>query len=107
MELSMNGVETARRLHSGTTPRRFPYGVSAYTQLDGTPGAVNWKTVPHGTRGDAQKRPPWDSMIDRQIESPMPMPSGFVVKKGSKMRCAIAGSSPGPVSPTATSTLLD
>jgi hypothetical protein len=41
-------------------------------------------------------------MIDRQIEIPMPMPPGFVVKKGAKMRRAIAGSSPGPVSSTAT-----
>jgi hypothetical protein len=27
----------------------------------------------------AQIRPPWASMIEREIDSPMPMPSGFVV----------------------------
>jgi hypothetical protein len=27
----------------------------------------------------AHSRPPWDSIIERQIERPMPMPSGFVV----------------------------
>ena len=43
-------------------------------------------------------------MIERQIESPMPSPSDFVVKKGSKIRFATASSSPGPVSSTATST---
>ena len=43
-------------------------------------------------------------MIDRQMESPIPMPLGFVVNKDSKMRSAIAGSMPTPVSLTATST---
>ena len=36
----------------------------------------------------------------------MPVPSGFVVKKGWNMRSATAGSNPVPVSLTATSTLL-
>ena len=65
-------------------------------------GTVKWKAVPCGVRADAHKRPPCASMIDRQIESPMPRPSDLVVKKGSKMRCAMAGSSPGPVSSTVT-----
>jgi hypothetical protein len=39
-------------------------------------------------------------MIERQVDSPMPRPSGFVVNKGSKMRCARAGSSPVPVPST-------
>ena len=46
------------------------------------------------------------SMIDRQMASPMPRPSRFVVKKGWNMRSATAGSSPVPTSLTATSTLL-
>ena len=41
-------------------------------------------------------------MIDRQIEMPMPMPLGLVVKEGSKMRSAVAGSSPAPLSVIAT-----
>ena len=44
-------------------------------------------------------------MIERQIDSPNPIPSGFVVKKASKMRSTFAGSSPVPVSVTAISTL--
>ena len=33
--------------------------------------------MPYGIRDDAEMRPPWAPMIDRHIESPMPMPSGF------------------------------
>jgi hypothetical protein len=36
--------------------------------------------------------------IDQQIESPMSMPAGFVVKMGSKMRSALLGSRLVPVS---------
>ena len=43
--------------------------------------------------------------IDRQIESPMPRPSGFVVTKGSKRRSATAGSRAAPVSSTEISTV--
>ena len=39
---------------------------------------MNCKTAPLGTFGVAQSRPPWASMIDRLIASPMPMPSGLV-----------------------------
>jgi hypothetical protein len=68
-------------------------------------GTVNRITAPCGTRGDTQSRPRWPSMIDRHIESPIPRPSDFVVKKGSKIRCAMSGSNPMPVSSTVTSTL--
>jgi hypothetical protein len=34
----------------------------------------------------AHSRPPWASMIERQIESPMPMPLDLVVKKGLNSR---------------------
>src|SRR5258705_412660 len=43
-------------------------------------------------------------MIERQIDRPMPMPSGFVVWKGSKRRGRLSGRSPWPVSRTATHT---
>jgi hypothetical protein len=49
-------------------------------------GMVKRSAVPCGARGATHSCPPWASMIDRQIESPIPRPSGFVVKKGSKMR---------------------
>ena len=41
-------------------------------------------------------------MIERQIESPMPMPLGFVVKKASNKRSMVF---PGPESSTAISTV--
>jgi hypothetical protein len=34
---------------------------------------------PHERPGVANKRPPWASTIDRQIASPIPIPSDFVV----------------------------
>jgi hypothetical protein len=37
-------------------------------------------------------------MIERLIESPVPTPSAFVVKNGSKTRSARSGSIPGPES---------
>ncbi len=42
-------------------------------------GSRNWKTAPRGVLGVAQMRPPWDSMIDRLMASPIPMPPGLVV----------------------------
>ena len=35
-------------------------------------GTMNRKMAPWGMRGEAHIRPPWASMIDRQIERPMP-----------------------------------
>jgi hypothetical protein len=39
-------------------------------------GRVNCNVAPWGTFAVAQSRPPWASMIERQIESPIPMPLG-------------------------------
>jgi hypothetical protein len=47
--------------------------------------------------------PPCCSTIDRQIDRPIPKPSGFVVKKALKSLSAFCGSIPVPVSSTATS----
>jgi hypothetical protein len=44
-----------------------------------TVGTVNWKTVPDGSIASAQSRPPWASMMERQIDSPIPIPLRFVV----------------------------
>src|SRR5439155_11404144 len=50
--------------------------------------------------------PPCLSIMPRHKErpNPVPMPTGFVVKKGSKMRACSAGGTPGPVSVTASVT---
>ena len=69
-------------------------------------GTVNVKAAPWGSLGVAQRRPPWASTIERQIESPMPMPLGFVVKKASNKRSVISGAIPGPESSTAISIAL-
>src|SRR6267154_5363991 len=42
--------------------------------------------------------PSWASMMDRQIDRPMPMPVFFVVKKLSKRWGRCVGSIPGPLS---------
>src|SRR5262249_41645090 len=42
-------------------------------------GKVNLNAAPRGLLASAHRRPPWASMMDRQIDSPMPVPLGFVV----------------------------
>ncbi|HEY0800765.1 MAG TPA: hypothetical protein VGD54_07975, partial [Steroidobacteraceae bacterium] len=63
-------------------------------------GSVIWNTAPKGSRGDAQIRPPWAAMIDREIAKPIPIPSDFVVNIDSKMRSPAPGSKPFPESST-------
>src|SRR5271169_3647264 len=58
------------------------------------------KTAPHLAPDETHVRPPWASMIDRQIDSPIPMPWLFVVKSGSKIRSTSFGSTPVPESST-------
>src|SRR6267142_4876534 len=70
-------------------------------------GRVNCIVDPLPSFGLAQSVPPWASMIVRLIESPRPMPSDLVVKKGSKIRSAYFGSSPVPESRTAITTSPD
>jgi hypothetical protein len=41
-------------------------------------GRVNWNTAPRGSFA-AHNRPPWASMMDRQIASPIPTPLNFEV----------------------------
>jgi hypothetical protein len=43
------------------------------------PGKVNRNTAPRDAFMSAHSRPPWALMIDRQIDSPIPTPLGFVV----------------------------
>src|SRR5690606_34251899 len=48
-------------------------------------GRVKTNVAPRGSPFSAHSRPPWDSMIDWQIASPMPIPCSFVVKNGSNI----------------------
>jgi hypothetical protein len=52
----------------------------------------------------AHSRPPWASKIERQIDSPMPMPLDLVVKKALKSRSAFSAEIPTPQSVTLAST---
>jgi len=61
-------------------------------------GRVKWKLAPRGELSAAHKRPPCDSTMERLIDSPMPVPWGFVVKNASKIWFACCGGSPLPVS---------
>jgi hypothetical protein len=45
------------------------------------PGSAKWNVAPYPSFGVAHSRPPWASTIERQIDNPIPMPAGFVVKK--------------------------
>src|SRR5262245_31241645 len=47
--------------------------------MSGWAGKVNSKVAPRGTFALAHNRPPCASMIERQIDSPIPKPPGFVV----------------------------
>jgi hypothetical protein len=42
-------------------------------------GKLNWNAAPRGSFASAHSRPPWASMMDRQIDSPIPTPLDFVV----------------------------
>ena len=50
--------------------------------------------------GDTHNRPSWASMIARQIDRPIPMPSDLVVKSGLKIRSICCVLIPAPLSAT-------
>jgi hypothetical protein len=52
------------------------------------------KVAPRPWEPTAHKRPPWDSIIERQMRSPTPVPWAFVVKNGSKICPTSCGGSP-------------
>ena len=56
--------------------------------------------APRGVFGAAHNRPSWASTIDLQIDRPIPIPSGFVVKSGLNIRSMSCGPIPVPVSAT-------
>src|SRR5580693_2661329 len=78
--------------------RTQPHSIQAAALI--SMGSVNWKVAPRPELALAHKRPPCDSMIDRLIESPIPVPSGFVVKNASKILLAWSEGSPAPLSLT-------
>src|SRR6266851_7914318 len=51
----------------------------AYDEVSPCPGRLNRNVAPWGMFAVAHIRPPCASMIERQIDSPMPMPPGLVV----------------------------
>ena len=59
-------------------------------------GNATSKIAPRGSLARTESCPPCASTMDRQIDSPMPIPPGLVVKKDWKMRSAVWGSTPGP-----------
>ncbi len=61
---------------------------------------------PCGFPGAAQSCPPCASTIDRQMDRPIPIPCGLVVKNASKMRVRSLGSMPVPQSATVIRTVL-
>src|SRR2546422_3707413 len=63
-------------------------------------GRVKWNVAPGPELAAAHKRPPCDSMIDRLIGSPIPVPLGLVVKNALKIWSACWGGNPTPVSLT-------
>src|SRR5258705_11366488 len=66
---------------------------------------VNLNTAPRGVFGETHNRPSWASMIARQIDNPIPIPSDLVVKSGLNIRSISCGLTPVPVSETETITL--
>jgi hypothetical protein len=75
--------------------------------LSRTTGSSNSNIDPLTTPGDAQMRPSWCSMIERQMASPIPIPLPFVVNSGLKIRSTSEGSIPLPLSSIDTCTAPD
>jgi hypothetical protein len=67
-------------------------------------GSAKWKVAPYPAFGVAHSRPPCASTMERQIDSPIPIPSGFVVKNAVHSRSVSCCPIPIPVSATVTST---
>lgn len=65
-------------------------------------GSTIRKAAPPPGRSATPRVPPWALTIPWQMlrPSPVPSPAGLVVKKGSKIRSAMAGATPGPLSAT-------
>src|SRR5690242_13185049 len=95
------GVQSARVVMRFEEPReRIAYRLLVVHDLDQSArGSHSRNSVP-GRRRSNQRRPPCACTMVRQIDSPMPIPSDLVVKKGTKMRSASLSGIPGPKSRT-------
>jgi hypothetical protein len=91
-----------------TTGLIFPKGRAPnHGALSGCAGSVKLKMAPRGTLVLAHNRPPCPSMMERQIDRPIPKTPGLVVYNAPKMRSRGARASPGLESCAATTTLSD
>ena len=59
-------------------------------------GSVIENVAPRSGLFAADMLPPWRSMMERQIERPMPSPSGLLVTKGSKIDSSLSAAIPVP-----------
>ena len=80
-------------------------GHRAYLILSDFVGNWNWKIEPLLAPGDTQIRPLWLSIIEWQMESPIPIPSSLVVNSALKIRLMLDGSIPVPLSSIDTCTI--
>src|SRR5207245_11800340 len=67
-------------------------------------GSEKWNIEPYGAFGVAHIAPPCASTIERQIDNPMPLPPGFVVKNALNNSTRWSAAMPMPVSCTLIST---
>ena len=61
-------------------------------------GSVIENFAPRSGLFAADILPPWRSMMERQIERPIPSPSGLLVMKGSKIDSSFSAAIPVPLS---------
>ena len=61
-------------------------------------GSVIENFAPRSGLFAADILPPWRSMMERQIERPIPSPSGLLVMKGSKIDSSFSAAIPEPLS---------
>jgi hypothetical protein len=92
---------------SKSAPRLRPEAQALPKFLRSNPpiATIKRNTVPPPRFSSAQMRPPWLSMMARQIESPTPMPSFLVETKVWNNRSWIAFGKAGPLTATAISML--
>ena len=72
----------ANSRHSVMSEDRPGYTNSGCLIFAAVVGNSNWKMEPPFAPGDTQIRPPWVSMIDWQIDRPIPIPRSLVVNIG-------------------------
>src|SRR5262249_35487545 len=76
-----------------------------HTAFSSVVGNEKWTQAPPPSAFSAANSPPCDETIERAIERPMPKPSCFVEKNGSKIRSGFSFGSPVPKSRTPIQTL--